>query len=471
MNKAVKSYWMLFASMSVGLFGSKAYGDNHTKESDSKRPNILILLADDMGYGELGCYGQQVIQTPNIDKLAEGGVQFSQFYAGNTVSSPSRASLLTGKHSGHCTIRGNSGYFGQRKWDRVPLKKEELTLAEMLKHAGYYTGFVGKWHVEDPNDLSTWAFARGFDYSVQVQWSSPFGGERYNEDVHWINAKEDSVTYQVKENDCIDSFRLQFVKQFFERKENTNPFFLFMSYRSPHAREQEIRDKATYSEHNWPEVERVHATRITMLDREVGKTLHVLDSLGVLDNTIVLFLSDNGAHREGGHDLEFFASTGGLRGYKRELYEGGIRVPFIVSWPNKIKGGKITNHIAAFWDVMPTLADVAGISIPKQTDGISFLPTLLGEKQRAHAYLYWEFQLDGTGTRFKDGGFRQAVRKGDWKFVKYGRGGENELYHLKSDLFETINVAAFYPEVVKEMLHIIDEAHTETAYYPYGGIF
>lgn len=434
-------------------------------EGKDSKPNILFLLADDMGYGELGSYGQREIQTPVLDSLAKNGLRFTQFYAGNTVCSPSRASLLTGKNSGHATIRGNAGYFAGNRWDRVPLKNDELNLAEMMKTAGYQTAFIGKWHLDTPDDLSTWAFARGFDYSVQVQW-----GKGYNEDIHWIDNKRDSMVYNKHKDDCIDAFRTNILLDYLDKKDNSKPFFLFMSYRTPHAREQFIRDTTLYAGKGWPENERVHAARITMLDREIGRVINRLKEKGELENTVVIFTSDNGAHNEGGHNHKFFESTGGLRGYKRDLYEGGIRVPLIVYWKGTVQPGKKSGYVGAFPDLMPTFAELAGIKKPQQTDGISFLPEILGRKQQQHDYLYWEFQLDGSWNKLVDGGFRQAVRKGDWKAVRYGLHSNTELYNLKSDLFETNDQAKKHPELVIEMNHLFDASHTDTEFFPYGGI-
>lgn len=461
----------LIAFALAELTGCSSKNTGKRVDSPQKQPNILLLLADDLGYGELGCYGQKVIQTPALDSLAKNGLRFTQFYAGNTVCSPSRASLITGKHSGHATIRGNAGYMGNGKWDRVALKKDEITFAEMLKTAGYQTAFFGKWHVDDPNDLSTWAFARGFDYSVQPQWPSPFWGINYNEDVHWIDNKRDSVVYDPEKYDCIDAFRTNLLIDYINQKDKTKPFFVFMSYRTPHTREQYIRDKELYADKGWPENERIHAARITLLDKQIGRVINHLKETGQLENTIILVTSDNGPQNEGGHDHEFFDSNRELRGYKRDLYEGGIRVPLIVYWKDKLSPGRVSDHIAAFWDVMPTLAELAGIDVPKQTDGISFLPEILGNSQQAHDYLYWEFQMDGSWQTLPNGGFRQAIRKGNWKGVRYGISCKTELFDLNSDISETNNLADQHTEVVEEINRLFKEAHQDTEYFPYGGVF
>jgi len=439
------------------------------QKTDSTPPNILFLLADDLGYGELGCYGQEVIKTPAIDELAKNGMLFTNFYAGNTVCSPSRAVLLTGKHPGNATIRGNSGIFDDDLWDRIPLKKDDLTLGEMLKRAGYQTGFIGKWHLDDPNDLTTWAYNRGFDFAIQDQWSARTGGSDFAGNMHYINGKEDSLAYDPIDYDCIDEFRTDLAFHFLDRRDKNHPFFLFMSYRIPHAHEWNIRDKELYADKGWPENFRRHAAKITLLDQQIGRLLKRLEDDGELENTIIFFTSDNGPHSELGHDHMFFNSSGGLRGFKRDLYEGGIRVPLIIAWPNKIQPGIVTDRISAFQDIMPTLAELAGIDIPAQSDGISLLPVLAGKEQKEHDYLYWEFQLDGWYTILPDGGFRQAIRMGKWKAVRYGINVDTELFDLDADLFERTNIADKHPELVQQMNSLFESSRTDTDHFPYGG--
>jgi arylsulfatase A-like enzyme len=438
-------------------------------QAEEKKPNIIILLADDMGYGELGSYGQEVIQTPNLDALAAKGLRFTDFYAGCAVCSPSRGVLMTGIHAGHATIRGNKGFIPVNgKWDRVSLKKSEVTLAEMLKGAGYQTAFVGKWHLGIPEDVSTWACGRGFDFAVQEQWGVSAEGETYDERDHWINGCTESIFHDYTQHDCLDKFRTDIAFKFLdEQRDKQKPLFLFMSYRSPHAHEFFLREKENYKEHGWPEIERRHASRITMLDQQIQRLLDKLEAMGELDNTFILFTSDNGPHAEGPkddkHDPLFFMSSHGLKGHKRDMYEGGIRVPGIVCWTGKSIQG-VTDHPAAFYDVMPTLAEVAGIECPKQTDGLSFLPEVLGKEQKKHDHLYWEIAESNSAKAF-----RQATRRGDWKAVRYGAGSATELYDLKTDLYETKNVADQYPEVVDKMNKILEIESTKTVHYPHAG--
>jgi len=430
------------------------------------KPNIIILLADDLGYGELGCYGQEVIKTPNIDALAAKGMRFTDFYAGTSVCSPSRGVLMTGIHAGHATIRGNKGFYPVNgSWDRVALKKSEITIAEMLKTAGYQTAFIGKWHLGVPEDVSTWASGRGFDFAVQEQWGPRAEGGEFDERDHWVNGREGKIFHDYNNHDCLDEFRTDIMLKFLdEQRDPEKPLFLFMSYRSPHAHEFYLRETDNYKEHGWPEIERRHASRITMLDEQIQRLLDKLDAMGELDNTFILFTSDNGPHREHKHDETFFKSAAGLKGYKRDMYEGGVRVPGIVYWKGKSRKG-VTDHPAIFYDIMPTLAEVAGIEAPTQTDGISFLPEVLGQPQNTHDHLYWELQ-HASGKRT---GFRQAVRKGGWKAVRYNNKNKTELYDLNKDLYETSDVADQHPEVVERMNRILGLESGKNVHYPYSG--
>lgn len=431
------------------------------------KPNILILLADDLGYGELGCYGQEVIKTPNIDALAEKGLRFTDFYAGTSVCSPSRGVLMTGIHAGNATIRGNKGFYPVNgNWDRVALRKSEITIAEMLKGAGYQTAFVGKWHLGVPEDVSTWAHGRGFDFAVQEQWGPKAEGGTFDERNHWKNGRDEEIWYDYTEHECLDAFRTDIAIDFLEtQRDEDKPLFLFMSFRSPHAHERNLSESERYKDRGWPEIERRHASRITMLDEQIQRLLDKLEEMGELDNTFVLLTSDNGPHNELKHDRFFFESSNGLNGYKRDMYEGGVRVPGIAWWPGKsVKG--VTDHQAIFYDIMPTLADVAGIPIPEQTDGISFLSLVLGKEQKRHKHLYWEIQVVRQAS---DKGFRQAARMGDWKAVRYGNKEKTELYNLETDLYEKNDVSGDYPEVVDRMEKILATESSKDERWPFSG--
>ncbi len=459
----------LFKYLNLLLFGLLLINSScQQAEKKISKPNVLVLLADDLGYGELGCYGQDVIATPVLDQLAKDGMRFTNFYAGAPVCSPSRAVLLTGISSGFNTIRGNKGYdVVNKRFDRIPLKKTDLTLGDMMKDAGYQTAFIGKWHVEDPNDLSTWAFARGFDYAIQEQWASPFEGIRYDEQMHWINAKEDSIYYYEKEWNCKDEFRTELAFNYLdEQLDKDKPFFLFMSYRAPHAHEYYIHDKELYADRGWPEVERRHAAKITLLDQQIGRLLEKLDIMGELDNTLILFTSDNGPTGEGEHDYEFFNSNGDLQGFKRDVYEGGIRVPTLAYWRGKIKAGSVSDFIGSGQDIMPTIAEAVGIQAPEQTDGVSILPVLKGKNAPERDFLNWEFHKNGR----KPDAFRQAVRINNLKAVRYGVDSPIELYDLSKDISEANNIADQHPDVVSEVEQLFIEQRSENPHYPYGGM-
>ena len=313
------------------IFISIAFFSCHNKKNSMiDRPNIILLLADDLGYNELGAYGQEIIKTPELDALSRQGMLFTNFYAGNAVCSPSRAVLLTGKKSSRVSIRGNAGFYGKDRWEGVALEKDEFTLGEMFDQAGYQSAFIGKWHLDNPDDVETWAYGHDFDFAVQEQWTSRFGGKEFLPNRLYVNGDKDFIPYDYMQYDCKDHLRTDIAFDFLDGKDSNKPFFLFMSYRAPHSFEGPIRDKQLYADRGWPEIERVHAAKITLLDKQVGRLIKKLETMGELENTLILFTSDNGPHfQAGGHDLEFFNSNGNLKGGKRDLYEGGIRVPLI----------------------------------------------------------------------------------------------------------------------------------------------
>ena len=437
------------------------------EEAMPEKPNIIFLLADDLGYGELGCYGQTVIETPVLDSLAKKGMRFTNFYAGNAVCSPSRAILMTGKSSSINTVRGNTGWFPERNsTDRVALKKTEVTLGEMLKEVDYQTAFIGKWHLDNQDDLSTWAFARGFDYAIQEQWGTNAVGFTYDEEMHYINAKEDSVYYRETEWNSKDEFRTELAFDWLDTKMvKDKPFFLFMSYRAPHAHEKYIHNKVLYADRGWPEVERRHAAKITLLDKQIGRLLKKLEEIGELDNTLVLFTSDNGPNGELGHDYEFFDSNGNLKGFKRDTYEGGIRVPTLAFWKGKIQPNSVSDYIGSGQDYMSTIAEVVGVEVPEQSNGISFLPILLNKSGNKRDFLNWEYHMHSMDSVE----FRQACRIGNMKGVRYGAKSPTELYDLNIDIAETKNIANEYPELVRRMEKIFKEERSDNEHYPYDG--
>jgi arylsulfatase A-like enzyme len=427
----------------------------------ARRPNILFILADDLGYGDVGCYGQKQIRTPNLDRLAAQGIRFTQCYAGSTVCAPSRCALMTGRHTGHCTIRGNA---------LIPLQTEDVTVAEVLKAAGYSTALIGKWGLGEPG-TSGIPNRKGFDYFFG--YLNQVHAHNYYPDYLWRNQEKVPLEGNVVK-DGVASRRAQYSHDLFTRealsflqRHQDKPFFLYLAYTIPHANNErgsaegngmEVPSDAPYSDKYWPQAQKNHAAMITRLDADIGRLLKRLQELGLEDHTTVFFSSDNGPHKEGGADPQFFHSAGPLRGYKRDLYEGGIRVPMLVRWPGKIKAGTVSDQVWAFWDFLPTAAELAGTKTPRGLDGLSVVPTLLGAgEQKQHQHLYWEFH---------EGGSQQAVRMGDWKAVRLKLGAPLELYDLKKDVSEKNNVAAAHPEVVAKMEDFLKGARTESRDWP-----
>lgn len=421
-----------------------------------QKPNIIFILADDLGYGDLGCYGQKKIKTPNIDRLAAEGMRFTQCYAGSTVCAPSRSALMTGQHTGHTRIRGNAAY---------PLRAEDVTVAEVLQKAGYKTGAVGKWGLglaNTPGVPTKQGFEEWVGYLSQTHAHDYYPTQLYrNDDIFWLERNLNGAKGQYA-HDLFTQAATNFV-----RVSKYFSFFLFLPYTIPHANNElgrktgngmEVPNDAPYTKEDWPQPEKNKAAMITRLDRDVGILMDQLKKLDVDDNTIIFFTSDNGPHKEGGVKPEFFNSSGPLRGIKRDLYEGGIRVPMIVRWPNKIAAGKVSDQVWAFWDFLPTAADIAGQKPPENTDGISILPTLLDQKQtNQHEFLYWEFHENGS---------KQAVRMSDWKAVRLAPGKPLELYNLKTDPAESKDVADDNPELITKIEDYLKTARTESERWP-----
>ncbi len=417
---------------------------------ENPKPNIIYIMTDDLGYGDLGCYGQKTVQTSNIDRMAAEGKRFTDCYAGSTVCAPSRCCLMTGYHTGHARIRGNA---------LVPLLPEDITVAEVLKNAGYKTGIVGKWGLGEP-DTSGIPNRQGFD-----EWFGYLNQRRahnYYIDYFWKNENK----YELNGAYSHDLFTEEALK--FVRNNHQNPFFLYLAYTIPHANNErgdegmEVPSDEPYSNQPWRQAYKNHAAMITRMDRDVGKLFNLLKELGIDDNTIVFFTSDNGPHREGGADPFFFDSNGPLNGIKRDLYDGGIRVPMIVRWPGKVKAGSVSDQVWAFWDFLPTAAELAGAEIPNGIDGISMLPSILGKKQKDHEYLYWEFH---------ERGFTQAVRMGKWKAVRNTHNKkplEVELYNIEEDISEQRNVALQHPDVMVKIKDILATCRTENENWPIG---
>ena len=433
-----------------------------------RTPNIIFILADDLGYGDLGCYGQARIKTPNIDKLAAEGIRFTDFYAGSTVCAPSRCALMSGLHSGHGWVRGNG---------KLPLRPQDVTVAELLKGSGYYTGLIGKWGLGNENTTGV-PQNKGFNEFVGYL-DQTHAHDYYTDHLARFDPKHPQETENVLfENqggnkalyipDLFSKAALNFTRN--NKPDSFNhyrPFFLYLAHIIPHANNEEgrrsgngmqIPTDAPYTMESWPQTEKNKAAMITRLDADVGKIMEQLKKLKMDDDTIVFFSSDNGPHKEGGVDPKFFQSSGVFRGTKRDLYEGGIRVPLIVRWPGKIKAGQTSDFAGAFWDFMPTAAEIANTRCSTNIDGISFLPALLGQPQtNRHEFLYWEFHERGS---------QQAVRMGDWKAVRLKKGAPLELYDLKRDSGEKENVAQKNAPIIAKIEAYLKTARTDSTEWP-----
>jgi arylsulfatase A-like enzyme len=426
-----------------------------------RAPNLVFILADDLGYGDVGCYGQTRVRTPNIDRLAAEGTRFTHFYSGSPVCAPSRNVLMTGRHVGRVRIRGNA------KLDLHPAP-EDLTVAELLKGASYTTGLFGKWGLGKEGGAGAptrKGFDRFFGYVDQTHAHNAYpsflvrGEERVplrnivpNEGPYGQGVAAKRVDYAP---DLFADEALAFVDKNRER-----PFFLYFATTLPHANNEagdaglEVPDLWPYENENWSASAKAYASMVTRLDRQVGQILELLDSLKLAGNTIVIFSSDNGPHREGGNDPDFFDSNGPLRGMKRDLYEGGIRVPFIVRWPGHTPAGAVSDHVGYFGDFMATAAELAGATPPPDLDSISLAPVLRGDvaTQKKHDWLYWEFY---------EGGSSQAVWLAPhWKAVRKPMlNGPIELYDLSRDIGESHDVAAENPAIVERVRAIMESAH------------
>ncbi len=449
-------------------------------QTDGSKPNIVYILADDLGYRDLSSYGQEKFDTPNIDALASKGIKFTQHYSGSTVCAPSRSALITGQHTGHTTVRGN---FEIQPEGQYPIEDSDFTIAELLKDAGYVTGAFGKWGlgpVGSSGDPNNQGFDEFYGYNCQRLSHSYYPYHLWDNDTKIILDDNSGSKKGVYAPNIIHTKALEFIES-----NKNKPFFLFYPSTIPHAElaapeeyMENFRPKFNpdkpyngvddgprfrsggYSSQNDPRA--AFAAMITLLDDQVGEIVAKLEELGIADNTLIIFTSDNGAHTEGGADPGFFNSSGELRGFKRDLYEGGIRVPMVARWDGKITPGTETDHISAFWDLMPTLSDITDAKIPTSTDGISFLPALLGENQPEHKFLYWEFPAQGG---------KQAVRMGKWKAVRTnvdkGMNSPVELYDLSKDIAEKNNVASQFPDVADQMAQIMISAHEESDVFPF----
>ncbi|HLV00883.1 MAG TPA: arylsulfatase [Acidobacteriota bacterium] len=445
--------------LALVVFGHCSFSANQSNPSAERPPNIILILADDLGYGDVGFLGQETIQTPNIDRFAGEGMRFTNFYAGSTVCAPSRSVLMTGQHTGHTLIRGNA---------KTNLRPEDVTVAEILKEAGYATALIGKWglgHEGSTGVPTRQGFDFFFGYLDQTHAHNYFPTFllRNEERLLLDNIVPSEGKFgqgqasekKVYSPDLMIEEALKFIDENKDR-----PFFLYFATTLPHANNEagvqgmEIPDYGIYSTRNWPEPQKGLAAMISRLDKDIGRIMDAVQKAGIDENTFLFFSSDNGPHAEGGNDPDFFNSNGPFQGIKRALYEGGIRVPTFVRWPGQVKGGSETSHVAYLGDFMATAAELAGIKVPAEAvDSISFLPVALGEEQRqqTHSYLYWEFYERGSA---------QAVRMGNWKAVRTPMlTGEIELYNLSLDIGETTNLAEQHPDIVEQIRQIMEDAH------------
>ena len=440
--RTVCSASLLLLMLPSGLFGAA--------QPDRRRPNIVLIIVDDMGYHDLGCYGSQTIKTPNVDRMAAEGMRFTDAYSGATVCAPARSTLMTGYHLGHTSVRGTSG--------GIPLLDEDLTVAEVLKKVGYATGGFGKWGL---GEVGTDGVPEKQGFDVFFGYYHQVHAHSYYTPYLWRNSRRVPLPgndgrqgTQYTQNEIFRE-TLDFIRQNKDR-----PFFCYAPWTPPHGKYEFPKDDPAwqmYQDRPWPHDAKVVAAMDSMIDRHVGRVFDLLKELGLDEKTIAFFCSDNGAalRFDGVHN-----SCGPMKGLKRSLYEGGIRTPMIVRWPGKITPGSVSNLPWYFPDVMPTLAELAGAKkqVPADVDGISIVSTLLGEdvagrRQKPHEYLYWEF----GGTR--------AVRAGNWKGVRRAVKGKKkarvELYDLSSDIGEQNDVASEHPELAKRIAAIMESAHVD----------
>ena len=436
------------------------------QDRSSSHPNIIFILADDLGYADVGCYGQKLIHTPNIDKLAEEGMRFTQHYAGSTVCAPSRGVLMTGLNTAHSYIRGNFSY---DKEGNLPIPDSTLTVAEILKKGGYATAMIGKWGLGGPQSIGG-PNNQGFDYSFG--YLDQRNAHEYYPEYLWENEKKFPLTKNLDHKEVQyshDLFTDKALKFVDEHKDE--PFFLYLPYTIPHGKYQ-VPEDAPYSNKDWPQPMKNYAAMITRMDGDLGKLMELLKSSGLDENTIVIFSSDNGPTPDVN---KIFDSNGPLRGFKGDLYEGGIRIPLIARWPGKISPGTVSDLISDFSDFLPTACEIADIQTPRNIDGISYLNELLGKKQKKHPFLYWEFYKynynwkSGQDPKLRNPFDNQAIRMGKWKAVindvSENPNAELELYDLSTDLGEMNNIADKHRDIVAKMEKLMQETRYDVEYF------
>ncbi len=430
---------LIFAGIILSVISS--FGDAE------KMPNVIYILCDDLGYGEVGYNGQEKIKTPELDALAAQGMRFTQHYCGNSVCAASRCSLLTGKHPGHAYIRANSPGYPN---GQTPIPADSETIGKLMQRAGYTTACIGKWALGSPwnsGDPNKQGFDLFFGYCDQRK------AHNYYPEYLWKNGEKVQLGGTQYSHDLMTKEALNFIT---ENKDK--PFFLYLAYTIPHTK-YAVPDLGQYADKDWPENMKMHAAMTSRMDRDIGRLARLLEELGIAENTLIMFNSDNGAHAEFGSG-EFFKTSGNLRGIKRSMYEGGVRSPMLAYWPGTIKPGSVSDHMSASWDMLATFSEMTGEPIHGSTDGISMLPTLLGkpELQKKHDYLYWELYEKIPN---------QGLRMGKWKGVVVDRrkGQKIELYDLSVDESEQTDLASEYPEVVERIRKAMNEAHTPNPFW------
>jgi arylsulfatase A len=446
-----------------------------TKSFAQTRPNIIFILADDLGYGDIGCYGQQKIKTPNIDRLAKEGMQFMQFYSGSTVCAPARATFMTGLHTGHTPIRGNKTF---KPEGQFPLPPGTITVAAQLQKQGYNTAAFGKWSmgfITTSGDPQKQGFDNFYGYNCQTLAHDYYPDHLWenHERIDFKNNPEERTVYSA---DAIHQKAIAYINQ----QNGKKPFFVYLPYTLPHA-DLDVPHDSTYNYYvkafnDFPDTtaksktpnkfyepyrHAALAAMISRLDKYVGEITAVVDKKGMAKNTLIIFTSDNGPHKEDGNEPNYFNSNGGFRGIKRDLYEGGIREPFVARWPGKISAGTKTDVPAILYDLYPTFLQLANAKIPSNLDGISIANLLLGKIQKPHEFLYWELHESGG---------KQAIRMGKWKGVKLDvsikENSALELYDLDADPQEKNNIAAQHPVIVKQLEQRIQKAHLPNKDWP-----
>ncbi len=460
MRKASLFVWGLMCLAMLGTEAARA-------AEVPTRPNIVVILADDLGYGEVGCYGQSIIQTPRLDQMAAEGMRFTHFYAGATVCAPSRSVLMTGQHHGHTRVRGNAGRTNPAA---QALLDEDVTVAEVLSAAGYRTALYGKWGLGDVGEAES-GLPRKQGFDEFFGYLSQHRAHNHFPEYLWENETKVPLKnvvepvgdfgggYATKQVEFADDLFAERALEFVSR-DDTKPFFLYWSLVVPHANNERTRavgnganvpDFGPYADRDWPEQDKGHAAMITRLDSHVGRLLDRLKEQGIAENTLVLFTSDNGPHNESRHNLDRFTPSGPYTGIKRSLTDGGIRVPTIAWWPGTVNAGSESGYAGSFADVMATAADLANVSPPENTDSLSLVPELTGhaDQQKQHEFLYWEFH---------EGGFRQAcLYQGRWKGIRY-LGEPLQLFDTDVDVAENTDLAAEHPDLSEKLAAYLDNA-------------